>query len=177
VHKHYQQVVDYYGTDLVIYPDGKTMAEDVHKFHQYQFASAPKAEVEAFLKRHHLSAPSPQVDWSPELLACEDGIGVYFNPEEGQEMMMSFDEVRRGFQKQGRDVTADESEMVRQFLYSDAISPQFVHKLVQDYGDASIAAAFLIPQDCDTHYVEYLLRRYKGDFYRKRYPSLTIVDA
>jgi hypothetical protein len=175
--KHYQQFLDYYGTDLVTYPDGKTMAEDVRRFHQYQFASVPKAEVEAFLKRHQLSAPSPQVDWSPDLLACHDGIGVYFNPAEGQEMMMSFDEVRSGFQKQGRDVTADEAEMIRQFLYVDAISPQFVRKLVQDYGDASIAAAFLMPQDCDRYYVEYLLRRYKGHFYRKRYPSLTIVDT
>jgi hypothetical protein len=177
VSKHYQQFLDYYGTDLVIYPDGKTMAEDMRKFHQYQFASAPKAEVEAFLKRHHLAAPAPQVDWSPDLLACEDGIGVYFNPEEGQEMMMSFDDVRRGFQKRGSDVKEDESEGIRQFLYSDAISPPFVHKLVQEYGDASIAAAFFIPQDDGKHYLEYLRRRYKGHFYRKRYPSLTIVDV
>src|SRR5882724_4831417 len=174
--KHYQQFVDYYGTDLVIYPDGNAMVEDMQKFHQSQFASAPKAEVEAFLKRHHLSAPSPQVEWSPELLACDDGIGVYFNPEEGQEMMTSFDNVLHGFQKQGRDLSEDEAEMIRQFLYADAVSPPFVHKLVQDYGDASIAAAFLIPQDYDTYYLEYLLRRYKGHFYRKRYPSLTIVD-
>src|SRR5215510_14318403 len=111
------------------------MAEDMRKFHQSQFASAPKAEVEALLKRHHLSAPAPQIDWSPDLLACEDGIGVFFNPEEGQEMMQSFDEVRRGFQKQGRHMTADESEMIRQFLYADAISPPFVRKLVHDYGD------------------------------------------
>jgi hypothetical protein len=176
VRTHYQQFLDYYGTDLVIYPNGNAMAEDVQKFHQYQFASAPKAEVEAFLKRHHLAAPASQVDWSPDLLACDDGIGVYFNPEEGQEMMMSFDEVRRGFQKQGRDLSEDESEMIRQFLYADAISPQFVRKLVHDYGDTSIAAAFLMLQECDTSYVEYLLRRYKGHFYRQRYPSLTIVD-
>jgi Protein of unknown function (DUF3843) len=177
VRTHYQQFLDYYGTDLVTYPDGKAMAEDLQKFHQYQFASAPKEEVDAFLKRHQLSEPSPQVQWSSELLACEDGIGVYFNPEEGQEMMMSFDEVRRGFQKQGRDLREDESEMIRQFLYADAISPQFVRKLVQDYEDASIAAAFLIPPDCDKHYLEYLLRRYKGHFYQKRYPSLTIIDT
>jgi hypothetical protein len=177
VHKHYQQFLDYYGTDLVTYPDGKTMAADVQKFHQYQFASVPKEEVEAFLQRHQLSEPSPQVEWSSDLLECDDGIGVYFNPEEGQEMMTSFDDVLHGFQKQGRDLTADESEMVRQFLYADAISPQFVRKLVQDYGDASIAAAFLIPQDCDKSYLEYLLRRYKGHFYRTRYPSLTIVDV
>jgi hypothetical protein len=175
--KHYQQFLDYYGTDLVPYPNGKAMAEDMRKFHQYQFDTAPQKDVEAFLKKHQLSTPLPQVDWSPDLLACEDGIGVFFNPEEGQEMMTGFDDVRSGLQKRGSDVQEDESEGIRQFLYADAISSRFVHKLVQDYGDASIAAAFLIPQDCDKYYLEYLLRRYKGHFYRKRYPSLTIVDA
>jgi Protein of unknown function (DUF3843) len=175
--KHYQQFVDYFGTDLVTYPDGKTMAEAMQQFYQSQSASAPKAEVEALLQRHHLSASSPQINWSPDLLACEDGIGVYFNPDEGQEMMTGFDDVLRGLQKRGSDVQEEETEGIRQFLYADAISPQFVRKLVHDHGDASIAAAFLIPQDCDTYYLEYLLRRYKGHFYWKRYPSLTIVDS
>jgi hypothetical protein len=175
--KHYQQFVDYFGTDLITYPDGKTMAEAMQQFYQSQSASAPKAEVEALLQRHHLSASSPQINWSPDLLACEDGIGVYFNPDEGQEMMTGFDDVLRGLQKRGSDVQEEETEGIRQFLYADAISPQFVRKLVHDHGDASIAAAFLIPQDCDTYYLEYLLRRYKGHFYWKRYPSLTIVDS
>ena len=92
-------------------------------------------------------------------------------------MMTGFDDVLRGLQKRRSDVQEEETEGIRQFLYADAISPPFVRKLVHDYGDASIAAAFLIPQDCDTYYLEYLLRRYKGHFYRKRYPSLTIVDT
>jgi hypothetical protein len=177
IRKHYQQFLDYYSTDLVTYPNGQAMAEDMRKFHQYQFDTAPQKDVEAFLKKYQLSTPVPQVEWSSDLLECDDGIGVYFNPEEGQEMMTSFDDVLHGFQKQGRDLSEDESEMIRQFLYADAISPPFVRKLVQDYGDASIAAAFLIPQDCDKYYLEYLLRRYKGHFYRNRYPSLTIVDT
>jgi hypothetical protein len=92
-------------------------------------------------------------------------------------MMTSFDEVISGLQKHGRELTADESEMLRQLLHSDAISPQFVRKLMQEYGDASIAAAFLMPQAWDKHYLEYLLRRHKGHFYRNRYPSLTIIDT
>src|SRR5207245_6637803 len=32
--KHYQQFVDYFGTDLVTYPDGKTMAEAMQQFYQ-----------------------------------------------------------------------------------------------------------------------------------------------
>ena len=91
-------------------------------------------------------------------------------------MMMSFDDVLSGFQKQGRGLNEDESEMVRQFIYSDAISPQFVRKLVQEYGDESIASAFLIPQGDDKRYLDYVLRRYKGHFYRNRYPCLSIVD-
>lgn len=88
---------------------------------------------------------------------------------------MSFDDVLSGFQKRGSDLSADESEMVRQFLYADAISPKFVQRLVQDYGDASIAASFLIPRECEPHYLAYLLRRHKGHFYRNRYPALSIV--
>jgi hypothetical protein len=152
------------------------MAEDEQQFHRYQFASAPKEKVEAFLKRHGLSEPAPQIAWSPDLMECRDGIGVYFNPDEGQEMMTGFEDVVSGFQKRGRDLDADESESIRQFLYSDAISPKFVSKLVQEYGDDSIAAAFIIPQNTDKYYMEYLLRRYKGHFYRHRYPSLSIVD-
>ena len=55
VSKHYQQFMDYFGKDLVIYPDGNAMADDMRKFHQYQFDSAPKQEVEAFLQKHHLA--------------------------------------------------------------------------------------------------------------------------
>jgi hypothetical protein len=174
--KHHQNFLDYHGNDLVIYPDGKAMAEDEQKYRQHQFDSAPKEEVEAFLKRHHLSEPAPQFDWDPDLLECDEGIGVYYNPDEGQEIMMSFNDVLSGFQKQGGDLSADESEMVRQFLYADAISPKFVERLVQDYGDASIAASFLIPREYEPYYLAYLLRRYKGHFYRNRYPALSIVD-
>ena len=178
VRKHYQQFVDYYGTDLVIYPDGKTMAADDAKVSSVSVCVSTQRRGGSLSETTSaFRSPLRRSNWSPDLLACEDGIGVYFNPEEGQEMMTSFDDVRSGFHKQGGDLTADEAEMVRQFLYADAISPQFVRKLVHDYGDASIAAAFLIPQDCDKHYLEYLLRRYKGHFYRKRYPSLSIIDA
>jgi Protein of unknown function (DUF3843) len=100
--------------------------------------------------------------------------GVWYWSGVQQKYAHVTDEVMQ--QIKGRDVSEEESDMIRQFLYADAISPQFVRKLIQDYGDASIATAFLVPQECDTYYVEYLLRRYKGHFYRKRYPSLTIVD-
>jgi hypothetical protein len=153
------------------------MAADLHAFLLHHNASKPKESVAEVTKKHHLTDLSPHTAVPPDMLEATDGVGVYFNLEEGQEMMMSFQDVRSGFQKQGSALTAEEAEMLRQLLYSDAISPHFVRKLVQDHGDASIAAAFLMPQDHDKYYLEYLLRRYKGHFYRNRYPSLTIVDS
>jgi hypothetical protein len=177
VREQYQAFVDYYGKELVIYADGAAMATDMQAFLTHHNASKPKEAVAEVMEKHHLTDISPQMSFPPDLLKATGGIGVYCNPDEGQEMMMSFDDVLSGFQKQGRDLNEDESEMVRQFLYSNAISPEFVRKLVQEYGDASIASSFMIPRGCDQHYLEYLFRRYKGHFYRKRYPSITLVGS
>ncbi len=176
VNKHYQQFVDYYGKDLVRYPNGNSMAEDMRKFYRYQIESAPKDVIASALKKHDLSDSSPALALPPELLKSKNGIGVYFNPIEGQELMDGFNAIVSGLQKQGAHLTDDEAESIRALLYSEAISPQFVKTLVQEYGDASIASAFLILQDTAPYYLDYLLRRYKGHFYRHRYPSLTVVD-
>ena len=90
--------------------------------------------------------------------------------------MEGFNAIVSGLQKRGEQVSNDEAESLTAFLYSDAISPEFVRRVVREYGDASIAAAFLIQRETAPQYLEYLLRRYKGHFYRHRYPSLTLVD-
>jgi hypothetical protein len=176
VRDHYHAFVDYFGNDLVVYADGATMATDMQAFLEHQNASKPQELVAEFLEKNNRSDVAPQTSFPPELLESTDGIGVYFNPDEGQEMMWRFNDVISGFQKQGRDLNQDEFEMIRGLLRSDNSSPQFVRKLVQEYGDESIASAFLIPQDCDKYYLEYLLRRYKGHFYRNRYPSIKLVE-
>lgn len=174
-HRDYQEFVDYYGTDLVVYPDGYTMAAAMQKFYEKRFASAPKDVVDAFVKRHHLAKPSPHMSYPPELLESTNGIGVYFYPDEGIEIMKEFDDVISGFKKNGRDCTDAEWESIKGVMQSQAISPQFMRKLMQDYGEASLASTFFIRDTTDKVYVEYLLRRYKGHFYRKRYPSFTLV--
>ena len=57
------------------------------------------------------------------------------------------------------------------------INPHFVKKLVEKNGAESISAAFLIPDSHKEYFVEYLLRKYKGDFYRNRYPGISFVKT
>ena len=61
------------------------------------------------------------------------------------------------------------------FFDSDAISPRFVKRVLQEYGDESVKAAFLLKGDLPSYWLDYLLRSHKGHFYRKRYPSLSVI--
>jgi hypothetical protein len=145
--KDYQEFVAYFGDDLVTFPDGYRMAEAMKKLYEQRFETAPKEAVEAFLTKHNLAKPSPNISYPPALLESTDGIGVYFSPEEGVESMMHFHDVTSGFKQKGRDVTESERKRL----------PNDVKKQVED-----IVARFNTTELPDPHcrYVP----RYRGKF-------------
>ena len=173
--KDYEEFVSYFGDDLATFPDGYTMAAAMKKLYEQRFESAPKEAVDAFVKKHNLSKPAPTMSYPPELLESDNGIGLYFYPGEGIEIMNRFDDVINGLKKKGRDLTEEEWESIKGVMRSEAICPQFMMKLIQEYGDESVASTFFIRNTSNRVYLEYLFRRYKGHFYRNRYPSLSIV--
>lgn len=170
---HYKEFVEYHGEDLIIYPDGLSMAADQQKQYRLQYESKPEEVLADHLRKHNLQNPWPRMSYPPHLLENENGIGVYYNPNEGQEVMEEFNDVVNGLKKKGNNLTEDEKEMIEDFIRSDAISPSFVRKMVEKYGDESIASAFLIKNNQDIYFLDYLLHRYKGHFYRNRYPSIS----
>ena len=127
------------------------------------------------MKRHNLKNPWPEISYPSELLGSDNGVGLFYNPEEGQEIMTEFYDVISGFKKKGVNLNEDEESSIRGFIYSNAISPQFVNKLVDMYGYESIFSSLLIRGNNDKTSLEYLLRRYKGHFYRNRYPTLGFI--
>jgi hypothetical protein len=175
VNRHYREFIEYHGNDLAIYPDGLSMAADMQKLYRL-YNEAILAEMPAEIKaKHGLSSTVPDLSYPPELIKSEGGVGVYFNAGEGTEMMTGFNEVISGLKKRGQDLTEDEIEAIHSMMISDAISPGFVQRLVEDYGDESIAATFFIRDRSDKTYLHYLLRRYKGHFFRNRYPQVALV--
>jgi hypothetical protein len=173
--RHYQAFVKYHSDDLVVYPDGPSMAADMQK--QYRlYNEALSGEVVAETQaKHGLSSTSPKMPFPPELVENENGVAVYFNAGEGQEIMTGFNDVVSGLKKRGQDLTEDEADAIHSLMTSDAISPEFVRRLVAEHGDESIASTFLIRDRDDKTYLDYLLRRYKGHFYRNRYPQVALV--
>ena len=101
--------------------------------------------------------------------------GEFYNRREGLEIMSSFDLLVSGLEKGGVGLSDDESDVVREFVFLPAISPGFIHHMVGKYGNASINSAFLLDETNEALWMGYLLRKYKGHFYRKRYPLYAVV--
>jgi len=171
----YHEFIEYHNTDLVIYPDGLSMAADYQKEIRRQWESKPKEDIAKVMEKFKLKDPSPSLSFPHDLIENDRGVGVYFNPDEGLEIMTGFNFIVSGFKKKGKDLTRDEEEGIRSFIISEMVSPKFVKRLIQEYGFESVESAFLIRGDHDQSHLNYLLRSYKGAYYRNRYPRIALI--
>ena len=174
---HYENFLKYHGKDLVVYSDGHSMDADLQKRYFVQNKSRIQNAPSSLVDYHKNKVPDLTTSFPTELLESNNGVGVFFNPDEGQEIMQEFYDIINGFNKKGVNLNEDEENAIRGFISSDVISPRFVEKLIQKYGNKSIASAFLIPDSVNNYFLDYFLRRYKGVFYRNRYPSISFIQA
>jgi len=175
VRRLYEEFVASQGKDWVVYPDGLMMAADWRKAAKAKIAALPEDERKRLIKKHELKVDSPEINIPQNLLESKNGIGVYFNPNEGMEIMPDFNEIDSGLKKKGRVLTRGEEEAIQEWVRSESISPGFVRRLAEAHGIESITAVFFLGNRTEDYVLEYLLRRYKGRFYRPRYPTLTFA--
>jgi hypothetical protein len=161
--------------DLVVYSDGLSMAADWQKELRWHWDSRPKKEVEKVIEKHGRKKGRPNINLPSDLLEEKDGLGVFLNPEEGKEIMPQFRLLIAGLKKRGEGVADDEFVVIRQFIESQAVSPRFVRRVLEEHGDESVKAVFLLKDNPSDYWLDYLLRSRKGQFYRRRYPSLAIA--
>jgi hypothetical protein len=112
--------------------------------------------------------------YPPEFLSHDQGIGAFFNPEEGVEYLLRFNHILSALGKRGVGLNEDDRQVLQGLMTSEVISPAFVRRLVADGGGESVAEAFLVRDIPADRALDFLLRRHKGHFYRKRYPSLSL---
>ncbi len=171
----HEWMLGYYGKDLITYPDGLSMAAGWQKEHRQQWKSKPQHEAQEVIKRLGLKKGRPELRIPEDLLGHKDGIGVFFNPDQGKEIMTHFTSLIAGLEKKGEGLTVDEEMSIRGFFDSPAVSPRFVRRVLEEYGEESVRVVFLLKGDLPGYWLDYLLRSRKGHFYRKRYPTLAVV--
>ena len=109
-----------------------------------QWEQRPPEEVEAVIRKHGLKKGRPDIKLPQDLLEEKDGLGVFLNPDEGKEIMTHFTTLVAGLRKKGEGLTGDEEAAIRGFVESPAISPRFVRRVLEEYGDDSVKAAFVL---------------------------------
>jgi hypothetical protein len=166
--------VRYYGNDLVTFPDGLALAAAEQRRMEAEWRAADAERVAQTMRAQGLEHPRPRMTFPPDFLNHDKGIGAFFNPKEGVEYMLGFNHVLSALGKRGVGLNEDELQALHGLVTSEAISPAFVHRLVANYGAQSIAEAFLMRDGPSDLACDFLLRRHKGHFYRKRYPTLSL---
>ena len=164
-----------HGAPFVLYPDGLAMAADLRRSAAEKIAALPDEDRQRFMERHGLESPSPAINLPHDLLESKNGIGAYFNRDIGLEIMPEFNDILAALKKKGSGLRADEQHGIRRWMMSRSVSPGFVRRLVEEHGSESIVTAFSLDQQNADYTLEYLLRRYKGQSWRPRYPTLTLV--
>jgi hypothetical protein len=163
--EYYQEAVKFYGDNLMEFTNGRA------------FERAETKRMMAHAAACGQMGRIPRMPLCEELREHEDGIASFFDPVEGQETMDWFDDVRNGLKKNGKNCTKDEGEVIRGWIDSKSICPGFVHRVLKKYGGAeSIKRVFCWETD-ELCWLDYLLRCRKGIFYRRRFPSISIVES
>ena len=175
VSRHHARFLEYYGDDLVVFPDGLSAAAAEQKKMEADWRAAPSEQVARIMAERGLTRPCPPMQFPQEFLECDNGIGSFSDPAEGQEYMRDVQSSSGRFQETGPRPDRSRDGGIRQFIESHAISPAFVLRLVREYGAESIGAAYLIRDFKPDKDLACLLRRHKGHFYRNRYPSLSLI--
>jgi hypothetical protein len=129
------------------------------------------------MQERGLKQARPPMRFPPEFLDHDQGIGAFYNAEEGQEFMLGFNHILSGLRKQGDGLTETERDGLRHFVTDRCASPAFVQRLVREHGAASLLEAFHLRALPADRALTFLLRCHKGQFYRNRYPSLSLVQS
>lgn len=170
----HERFVAHHGGDLVVFPDGLALAAAEQKRMAAEWATVDPEVVERSIMEHGLTHPRPRMNLPPEFLNHDQGIGVFANPEEGVEYKLDFHHLLSGLRKHGSDLNERELHSLRQFMTTTVVSPAFVRRMTKEHGAESIAESFLLRNGPSEWALEFLLRRHKGPFFRKRYPSLAL---
>jgi hypothetical protein len=171
----HETMLAYHKTDLAVYPDGLSMAADLQREMKSMWDAAPPGAVEEVVKRHGLTRGRPDVPLPDDLLNCKNGVAVFLNRGEGQEIVRQYNDIVSGLKKQGEGLTENETAAMTGIFLDRVLSPAFIRRVAGEYGSESIKAAFHLRKCSEDFWLEYLLRSHKGCFYRKRYPSLSLV--
>ena len=176
VKKNHEKFLAYYENDLVVFPDGKSLAESEQNRIAANWTAASSVDRKQAMLKHGLTKEGPTINFPKSLLDHERGIATFSSPVGGQEHVTFFHDLIEALDKKDDDKTDSDSGVVRGVITCDTVSSEFIQRVVRDHGAEAIATTFLIRDQPLALVIEYILRCHKGEYYRTRYPRIVVME-
>ena len=171
--KDYNDFVEFFGSDLVIFENGKTLESEFKKKILFAYNKISDEQKKQYFEEYGKQIEIPTFDFTGNLHESENQIAAHFNPDIGFEFVLQYDLFISGLQKQGVGLEEEEKEVIYVLITDKRVSPQFIKRITDEYGTQSIQKVFYL--DIDDNNLEYLLRVYKGKSFRKQYPHVSMI--
>lgn len=169
----YNEFVEYFGSDFIVFPNGLDFAASLQKVERLKYEKLSEEEFQKLQIKHNLVNKSPNYDFPEGLISTENEIAVFYNINEGQEILSEYTSLKLALNKNGIDLTDDDMDFIHALIEDASISPIFVQKILLQNGKKSVLKAYHLKYEND---IDYLIRKYKGMYFKNRYPSLTLID-
>ncbi len=171
--EHYADFVQFHGNDLAVFPDGLSAAAAEQKRMGAFSERKARKNLQKVLAKHGLTSPAPG-SYPQAFLENENGIAVFYHEGQGTEMFTGFDTLISGLKKKDKPLTQPEMETLQAFIEGELISPAFVRRVIRDAGSTGLETLYFLTGSPNG--IDYLLRRFKGRFYRNRYPAIFLRE-
>lgn len=169
----YADFTVFYGNDLVAFPDEQS-AHDSERERLLAFSIATAGNKLRSISPTRRATPPDLTGIPEDRLSGTDKVAVFYHKGEGVEIFTGYAPLLSALKKREGILTEDETQALRAFIEEASISPAFVRRLVRETGSAAIERLYYLTEHSGG--IEYLLRRFKGHFFRRRYPTISIQD-
>lgn len=169
----HKEFVEHFGADFIVFPNGLDFAANIQKFERIKYEKLSVEKFKEFQKKHNLKNKSPNYNMPEDILNSENEVAVYFNINEGQEILSEFNSVKSALNKGGENMTEEDIEFIHALIENAAISPNFINKILSKHGKKSILKTYHLQEEKD---IDYIIRKNKGYYFKNRYPRLTLID-
>jgi hypothetical protein len=169
----YNEFVKYFGSDFMVFKNGLDYATEIQKMDSKEYEKLSDEEFQKLKLKHNLINKSPNYVFPEGLINSENEIAAFFNINEGIEILSQYNFVKSALIKEGIDLSDDDMEFICALIEDLSISPAFIDKILLLNGKKSVLKTYHLNEEKD---IDYLIHKYKGYYFKNRYPSLTLVE-
>jgi len=175
--RQYKEFVDYFGDTLVHYDDGYKMAEEFQNYLVQHSANRAKEiakeEFEMFKKKYNWTKNRPKITLPNDLLESKD-VSLFMSRADGTNFFQGLTAFVKSIRKKGKSLTEDDHTIIFNCITSSSIGPEVFYKIRETCPLDSIADTFKLGK-LENRKLEFLLRCYKGKYYKEIYPNVSLL--